>query len=195
MRVLNHFLVEGFSNAYLVGPDGPGDAILVDPGAFDATLLGLIEAHGYYARALLLTGTGFHHAGGIKTIRRVYDSRIYAAIETIEGYDAELVTEEGAFTAAGFQVEVFPVADHLLDALIYRIGNVLFTGDVLSAGRRAQLGNDYSKELIAMSVSESLAHLADDTIVLPAHGPPTTLGAERTYNQTFTAEGGSFPET
>ena len=55
MKLFYHFIATGFTNAYLLGPDEPGDAVLIDPGGFDVDLLSLIESHGYYIRSILIT--------------------------------------------------------------------------------------------------------------------------------------------
>ena len=43
MKFFSLFSRMGFSNTYLVGPDDGGDAVLVDPGVFDAPLLQAVE--------------------------------------------------------------------------------------------------------------------------------------------------------
>ena len=35
MKIYTHFSFLGFSNSYLVGPHGGGEAILIDPGVMD----------------------------------------------------------------------------------------------------------------------------------------------------------------
>jgi hydroxyacylglutathione hydrolase len=65
-------------------------------------------------------------------------------------------------------------------------GNTLFTGDLLfagSIGRTDLPGGDHRAML--RSLSRTLT-LADDTLVLPGHGPQTTIGAERRSNPFLT---------
>src|SRR5262249_45107608 len=60
---------------------------------------------------------------------------------------------------------------------------VLFAGDTLfrgSIGRTALWGS--SLEDIARSIRERLLTLPDGTLVVPGHGPETTIGAEREQN-------------
>jgi glyoxylase-like metal-dependent hydrolase (beta-lactamase superfamily II) len=64
----------------------------------------------------------------------------------------------------------------------YDYGRTLFSGDLLfagSIGRTDLPGGDHQTML--RSLSQALA-LADDTLVLPGHGPQTTIGAERRGN-------------
>ena len=51
MKIYTHFSVMGFSNTYLVGPHGGGEAILIDPGVMDLPLLRLIESRGLLCAA------------------------------------------------------------------------------------------------------------------------------------------------
>jgi len=60
---------------------------------------------------------------------------------------------------------------------------ILFTGDLLfagSIGRTDLPGGDY--ETILESLARVCLTRADETVVLPGHGPQTTIGAERQSN-------------
>ena len=64
----------------------------------------------------------------------------------------------------------------------YDHGRTLFTGDLLfagSIGRTDLPGGDH--QTILRSLERALT-LPDDTLVLPGHGPQTTIGAERRGN-------------
>ena len=60
---------------------------------------------------------------------------------------------------------------------------VLFTGDHLFAGSvgRTDLAGGSQEQLLA-SMAERILPLADDVVVLPGHGPTTTVGREREGN-------------
>lgn len=65
---------------------------------------------------------------------------------------------------------------------------VLVSGDLLFAGSVGR--TDFprgSGEQQAASLARVVLPLADDTLVLPGHGPETTVGAERTGNPFLTA--------
>jgi glyoxylase-like metal-dependent hydrolase (beta-lactamase superfamily II) len=70
--------------------------------------------------------------------------------------------------------------------LLVPAASLLLAGDTLFAGSvgRADLpGGDHGK-LIA-SVRERLLPLPDGTLVIPGHGPETTIGQERVSNPFF----------
>ncbi|MEO6881628.1 MAG: MBL fold metallo-hydrolase [Mycobacteriaceae bacterium] len=66
-------------------------------------------------------------------------------------------------------------------------GRLVLAGDTLfagSIGRTDMPGGDHATLLA--SVAEKLLTLPDDTLVLPGHGPTTTIGAERASNPFLT---------
>ena len=71
-----------------------------------------------------------------------------------------------------------PGADATCDA-----GDVLSAGDVLfagSIGRTDLPGGDIGGD--GASLRDKILPLADETVVLPGHGPATTIGRERATN-------------
>jgi glyoxylase-like metal-dependent hydrolase (beta-lactamase superfamily II) len=68
----------------------------------------------------------------------------------------------------------------------FKSENGLFTGDLLfagSIGRTDLPGGDH--QVMLRSLARTLT-LPDDTLVLPGHGPQTTIGAERRTNPFLT---------
>jgi len=60
---------------------------------------------------------------------------------------------------------------------------ICLAGDVLFAGSIGRTDLPGGSPLAMMrSLREKILPLADDTIVLPGHGPATTIGRERTSN-------------
>lgn len=75
------------------------------------------------------------------------------------------------------------VAGFKPDALQGSSPDLLLAGDTLfagSIGRTDLWGGDY--EQILRSIRERLLALPDETVVLPGHGPSTTIGRERREN-------------
>jgi glyoxylase-like metal-dependent hydrolase (beta-lactamase superfamily II) len=57
----------------------------------------------------------------------------------------------------------------------------LFTGDRMSAGLIGSTASSYAK-LYCPTRSTGKSDAAGEMIVLPGHGPPTTIEAERRFN-------------
>jgi hydroxyacylglutathione hydrolase len=97
---------------------------------------------------------------------------------------------------AGLEVEVIHAPGHTEGSVMFRLPGVpellapgsglastLLSGDVLFAGSigRTDLAGG-SSEAMTRSLREQVLPLADDILVLPGHGPATTIGRERETN-------------
>lgn len=183
MKLYFHFAVVGFANTYLIGPPEGGDAILIDPGIMDAELLNLIEGNRYYVRSILVTHQHNSHVKGIRTLKKIYEADIYSFNPYVLDFPTIPIKDGDTFTCASdIKVEVMEVPGHSPDSLVYHIGGMIFTGDVLAAGRVGTTKNSFSRAILLRSISEKLFPLPDSTIVLPGHGPPSTLKAEKMFN-------------
>jgi hydroxyacylglutathione hydrolase len=80
-------------------------------------------------------------------------------------------------------LSVLHTPGHSPGSVTFRWRNLLWVGDLLFAGSigRTDLPGGSMETLVA-SVRQRLFPLGDDAIVLPGHGPRTTIGAERRSN-------------
>jgi len=177
MKLFNHFAAVGFSNTYLIGGEKEKDAILIDPGVMDVSLLNLIEDNEYYIRHILVTHSHRNHYGGINTLLKIYDAEVYAALPELDEIPCRVLTE-GIYNFSGLEVEVIPILGHSDDSLVYRIGHFYFTGDILSAGRTGTAPDKVSKDLLFLELEQKIFSRDKHEILLPGHGPPSTIKAE-----------------
>lgn len=182
MKIYYFYSRDGFSNGYLVGNEKTGEAVAVDPGVMNSELLKSIETNHFRLDAVLVTHNHESHHRGLGTLMRIYSPRVYAADSELAGAKTLLLQGDGSFAAAGFAVRYFAVPGHSPDSLMYQIGNVLFTGDALSAGRLGKTNNVYGKRNLLTHLRNKMLSQSDQIIVLPGHGPPSTIGAERLFN-------------
>ena len=182
MRCFYNFILNGFSNTYLKGPDEGGDAILVDPGELSLKLFKLIEDNNFYIRHILVTHDDSPHTEGIKTLLKIYDADIYSKSKEIDGIKTVKVSGSMKFTISGFNVTVINAPGISPDSILYRIDNMLFTGDVLGAGRISKkLKNSRDSELHSY-FAQQLLRMDDNTLIFPGHGPPSTMKVEKLFN-------------
>ena len=182
MRCFINFSLTGFSNSYLIGPDEGGDAIVIDPGEMNLKLLNLIEDNNFYIKHILITHNHKPHVGGIRTLLKIYDANIYSASENISGYSSKVITPDSYLNLSGIKIKVMDFAGYTKDSLIYKVGEMLFTGDTLSAGN---IGEDENKETIKAireSITSGIKDMDDCILVFPSHGPPSTIKAEKDFN-------------
>jgi glyoxylase-like metal-dependent hydrolase (beta-lactamase superfamily II) len=82
-----------------------------------------------------------------------------------------------------FVLEVLPTPGHTPGGLSFKVGNHVFTGDTLLAGKigRVDLPGSSPQQML-LSLHGQLLTLPDNTVVYPGHGPNSTIGAERLGN-------------
>jgi glyoxylase-like metal-dependent hydrolase (beta-lactamase superfamily II) len=105
--------------------------------------------------------------------------------------DLRTIADNETLSLAGLSVTVDHAPGHTEGSVMFRLpgsgstdgAQTCLTGDVLfagSIGRTDLPGGDH--DLMLRSLAEKVLPLRDDTVVLPGHGPATTIGRERATN-------------
>ena len=190
MKLFFHYCTFGISNCYILGTDfekdGAGvsrDAVIVDPGNMDEPVLRFIEDDNYTLRGVLVTHDHFNHVRGLRTLKRIYDVPIYGMNPVIRDYEAIMVKDGETVSIGPFEAEIIGVPGHSADSAVYKIDRLLFSGDALSAGMVGSTASSYAAANQLSALRSRLLALPGDYTVLPGHGPPTTLEAERRFNR------------
>lgn len=188
MKLYTFFDYKSFVNTYLLGPDNGGEAILIDPAVISQDIIDIIEESDYCITSVLVTHNHDKHVAGLQTLRKIYKADIYAGSPRVMDFDAELLHEGIHYSISNFDVKAYSVQGHSQDSLVYSIENLLFTGDVLFAGSIGETLTPYSQAILMDNIRTKLYELPPETIVLPGHGPPTSIGAETRYNPELKAD-------
>ncbi|MEV6910099.1 MBL fold metallo-hydrolase [Amycolatopsis sp. NPDC051071] len=200
-------LVVGFpagpleANCYLLAPADGGECVIVDPGedVFEP-LEAALTAHGLTPVAMLAThGHPDHVASaaeigarrGIPLYLHEADRPLVAA-DAGERKDGIVSLVEGPLRQAGLEITVSRTPGHTAGSVIFGLtsaegGRIVLTGDSLFAGSIGRSSGD-GDELVR-SLGTKVMTLPDDTVVLPGHGPATTIGQERAGNPFLTGTG------
>jgi glyoxylase-like metal-dependent hydrolase (beta-lactamase superfamily II) len=194
MKLFFHYSTFGFSNCYILGakktdaqeenlPSQPQSAaIVVDPGSMEKVMLETIENNDFDLKAVLITHDHLTHVRGLRTLKRIYDADIFAVNQNILGHKTTLVKDGDKIEISDFTIEVISIPGHSSDSVVYKINNLLFTGDVLTAGLVGSTASAYGAATQMNKLRRGLLSLPGDYVVLPGHGPPSTLEAERRFN-------------
>ena len=203
MRLYFHYYQGGFSNCYILGTGmsaesednaqnnsqtnaqnsaDQDEAIIIDPAIMDPTLLKIIEGNNFTLRGIFITHDHPHHVNGIRAILRIYDTEIYAINPIVAGYKSIHVHDEEIVQAGPFKVEVFSIPGHSSDSAVFKVDRHLFTGDAMSAGLLGSTSSSYAATNQNSALRRKILSLPGDYTVLPGHGPPSTLEAERRFN-------------
>jgi len=181
MKLFFHYCSLGFSNCYILGSQTQ-DAIIIDPGSMNINILKTIENNNFRLRAVLVTHSHKTHVNGLATLKRIYDVEVFAINQTIQEHKTKMIKDGGKIAIDGFNIEVIAVPGHSSDSAVYLIDRMLFTGDVLSAGFVGSTSSSYGAATQMNKLRGRILSLPSDYIVLPGHGPPSTLEAERRFN-------------
>ena len=109
-----------------------------------------------------------------------------------EPEDVAELTDGATLALAGLEILVDHAPGHTGGSVLFRLpaagttyeaDELCLSGDVLFAGSigRTDLPGGSLSEMLA-SLRDKVLPLADDTVVLPGHGPATTIGRERASN-------------
>ena len=187
MKLFFYYNSFGFSNCYILGSDNAqmgqkNTAIIVDPGSMENITLETIENNNFDLQAVLITHEHLHHIRGLRTLKRIYNAEVIAVNQNILNHKTTMVKDGDIFIIGGFTINVISIPGHSSDSVVYKIGNLLFTGDVLTAGLVGNTASAYGAATQMNKLRSRLISLPGDYVVLPGHGPPSTLEAERRFN-------------
>ena len=180
------------ANCYLVARQGGSEAAVVDPGAAPELVLGQLAERGWKAAGVLVTHGHIDHLGGVAAVARDAGVDVW-----MPAGEADLLREvpgaphapehllDGGETVelAGIRFEVTLVPGHSPASVAYAADGHVFVGDVLfagSVGRTDLAGGDMAT--LIESIAALMRAYPPEAIVLPGHGPVTTLGEERDRN-------------
>lgn len=182
MKVYFHLNAGGFSNCYVVANEETSEAIIIDPGKITEEIISQIEDSHFNLVGVLITHNHGSHVHGLKTLKKIYSPKIYAADWDVGKDETIVLTGDGKIKIANLMVTYMSVPGHTPDSMIYGIGNILFTGDVLSSGFMGSTNSSYSDFILRSNIENKIFSQQDNTILMPGHGPPTTLEAVKAFN-------------
>ena len=183
MKVYFHLNLGGFSNCYVVVNEETSEAIIVDPGKITEKIISQLEDNHLKLVAVLITHNHGSHVGGLKTLRKNYSPKIFAADWEVAGNDTTVFSGDGKTRIAHMQVRYMTLPGHTSDSVVYGIGNILFTGDVITAGEVGSTNSSYSEYILRSNIEQKIYSQLNDVIIMPGHGPPSTLGAIKAFNE------------
>lgn len=191
MKVYFHLNLNGFTNCYLVVNEKAQEAILIDPGDIGEEIISQIENQNLKLSAVFITHNHKNHVHGLQTLMKIYSPKIFAADWEVAKNDTSVLSGDGTIKIAKMVIHYMSLPGHTSDSMIYKIGNILFTGDVLGAGSIGSTNSSYSEFILKSNIERKIFSQQDSLIVMPGHGPITSLGAAKNFNKHFITPGTS----
>ncbi len=191
-------------NCSVLGDETTREAMVIDPGDDVAQVLALVRRHGLTVRQIVITHGHIDHVGGAMKLKRATgapilinqnDAALLKMLDAQAGWigveppgrvDLDQDLREGdKLTVGNLNATVMHTPGHTEGSvcLYFPAEQKLIAGDTLfagSIGRTDLPGGDFDK--IMDSLRGRLMSLPEQTLVIPGHGPLTTIGAERESN-------------
>jgi hydroxyacylglutathione hydrolase len=191
-------------NCSILGDETSREAIVVDPGDDIPRILTLLAKHNLTVKQILITHAHIDHIAGAHRLKQLTGAPIlynqsdlplvkmmdvqagWLGIPTPTVHNPDDTLDDGRLiTIPGITGSILhtpghtegSVCLHIPDHTLLLAGDTLFAGSV---GRTDLPGGDMNKLLA--SIHDRLLTLPDETIVIPGHGPRTTIGSERLEN-------------
>jgi glyoxylase-like metal-dependent hydrolase (beta-lactamase superfamily II) len=191
-------------NCTILGDEQSREAIVVDPGYDIPRILASLAKHQLTVRQIVVTHAHIDHIASAIDLKRITgapilynaaDLALTAMMEEQAAWigvstpdvrppDHSLADLERVATR-GIDAQILHTPGHTEGSLCLYLPSesLLLAGDTLFAGSvgRTDLPGGHHGKLLA-SIRERLLPLPDETLVIPGHGPETTIGEERVSN-------------
>jgi hydroxyacylglutathione hydrolase len=191
-------------NCSIVGDETTHEAMVIDPGDEIEDILALVRKHQLQVKQIVITHAHIDHVGGAMRLRAATGAPIllnqndYALLKMLDVQAAWLgmkspgrieidqsVGQADVVKAGSLVANVLHTPGHTEGSicLYFPAEKKLIAGDTLfagSIGRTDLPGGSFAK--IMGSLHGQVLVLPDDTLVIPGHGPETTIGEERESN-------------
>ncbi len=194
------------TNCYIIANQETKKAAVVDPAGDVDIILKILDEKGLKLDMILLTHGHADHIGALDDLRReismdlpVLASQIEQEVLMVPDYNLTPMFGKSYTTHAnvlfkqpkqeyevlGHRMIFYLTPGHTKGSCCYYFPTYgwLFTGDTLFAGSigRTDFPTGSMREILK-SVNDILMSFPDATIVLPGHGPSSTIGEERKTN-------------
>ena len=191
-------------NCSIIGDDATREAMVIDPGDDINDVLAIIGKHNLQVKQIVITHAHIDHVGGAMKLREATGAPIllnqndYALLKMLDeqatwigvpppgAVEIDRSVQSGETVSAGsLSASVLHTPGHTEGSicLYFAPEKKLIAGDTLFAGSigRTDLPGG-STEKIMRSLHQLATSLPDNTLVVPGHGPLTTIGEEKESN-------------
>ena len=177
------------NNVYILRPAGGGAVTVVDiPEGFEAVVDAIGETP---VERLVATHSHFDHWAGYDVMRAGIAAPVYVgAAETNldETRPVERLDDGTELVVGRARLRVLHTPGHTPGSICLHIGGAVLTGDALFPGGPGHSRTPEALREEIESITGRLYPLDDATVVLPGHGPGTTIGASKAEYAVFAAK-------
>ncbi len=164
------------TNCYIVTCRKTGIQTVIDPGGDPERILPLLKT----PDSILLTHCHFDHTGAVPALKERFDIPCHCGELEPCGLCDRRLRDGDSVTVGELVLEALHTPGHTPGGISYRLRDVLFCGDTIFLGAMGAThypGGDF--ETLIGTITRKVFSLPDDTLLLPGHGPETTVGREK----------------
>jgi hydroxyacylglutathione hydrolase len=181
------------SNGYVFFLEGGKRAALVDPAGIPQNLLRVLRDGAYNLQYILITHKHADHCDATSDVAAAFPQAQIVmhrldvhAIGTLASKAIAVRDGEELPFGDDVRIRMLHTPGHTDGSSCYLLRSTVFTGDTLFAlSVGGAYGDASTYDDILKSVKTKLFTLPESTVVMPGHGPPTTIDFERHHNPFF----------
>jgi hydroxyacylglutathione hydrolase len=181
------------SNGYLFHLEDGRTAALIDPAGIPSNLMRAIAEGPYALRYILITHKHLDHCDATADVARAFPDAQIAMHRADSGAIGALARKalpindgDALPFGDGSEIRMLHTPGHTDGSSCFMFRSTVFTGDTLFAGSVGGAFGDVSTYAdILESVRSKLFRLDDETVIMPGHGPPSTIAEEKAHNPFF----------
>jgi len=197
-------------NCSVIGDESTREGLVIDPGDNIEDVVSIVRKHNLQIKQIVVTHAHIDHVGGAMKLRAATGAAIllnqndYALLKMLDAQAAWIgvappgkveidhsVAQADSIKTGSLSADVIHTPGHTEGSicLYFPAEKKLIAGDTLfagSIGRTDLPGGSFEK--IIRSLHDKVLELPDDTVVIPGHGPLTTIGRERHSNPFLVAQ-------
>ena len=169
------------NNAYIVRDVAAHAALLVDMPMEEGSLLAAIASEGG-VQTVVATHWHLDHWTTYDAVREATGAPVLvgeAEVNVPEERIDRRVRDGEELRVGSVRVEVLHTPGHTPGSISLAVGRAVITGDTLFRGGPGKTFGFGDLETIISSIDARLLPLAPDTVVMPGHGPTTTIAEAR----------------
>ncbi|HMF53175.1 MAG TPA: MBL fold metallo-hydrolase [Edaphobacter sp.] len=191
-------------NCSILGDEASREAMVIDPGDDIPSIKAILDRHGLTVKSIAITHAHIDHIAGAQILKKLTGAPIFynendlplVRMMDVQATWLRMATPEVAppdaplsdgqtISISGLSGTVLHTPGHTQGSICLYLPehSLLLAGDTLFAGSvgRTDLPGGDSRQLIR-SIHDRLLTLPDQVLVVPGHGPNTSIGEEREEN-------------